>query len=94
MAVSMGTKRFEQVLGRRIAYVESGTGARIPFMHGNPTSSYLWRDVIPHVAGSGRCIPPDLIGMGDSDKLPNSDPTRIPSRSIAATSTPSWSSSG
>ena len=74
MAVSMGTKRFEQVLGRRMAYVESGTGSPILFLHGNPTSSYLWRDVIPHVVGSGRCIAPDLIGMGDSEKLPDSGP--------------------
>jgi haloalkane dehalogenase len=67
-------KRFAAALGLRMAYVEVGQGAPIVFLHGNPTSSYLWRNVIPHVAPLGRCIAPDLIGMGDSDKLPNSGP--------------------
>ncbi len=67
-------KRFAEVLGLRMAYVEVGQGAPILFLHGNPTSSYLWRNVIPHVAPVGRCIAPDLIGMGDSDKLRNSGP--------------------
>ena len=62
-------KRFLDVLGKRMAYVETGTGDPVVFLHGNPTSSYLWRNVIPHVAHLGRCIAPDLIGMGDSDKL-------------------------
>ena len=44
------------------------------FLHGNPTSSYLWRNVMPAVAGLGRCIAPDLIGMGDSDKLEHPGP--------------------
>lgn len=44
------------------------------FLHGNPTSSYLWRQVIPELTGVGRCLAPDLIGMGDSDKLPDSGP--------------------
>ncbi len=57
-----------------MAYTESGTGHPIVFLHGNPTSSYLWREVIPEVAGVGRCLAPDLIGMGDSDKLPDSGP--------------------
>jgi haloalkane dehalogenase len=57
-----------------MAYVEVGEGNPIVFLHGNPTSSYLWRNVIPHVAGLGRCLAPDLIGMGDSDKLPDSGP--------------------
>jgi haloalkane dehalogenase len=65
------TKRQVEVLGRQMAYVEVGTGDPIVFLHGNPTSSYLWRDVIPEVAGLGRCLAPDLIGMGDSDKLPD-----------------------
>ncbi|GAM96948.1 1,3,4,6-tetrachloro-1,4-cyclohexadiene hydrolase [alpha proteobacterium U9-1i] len=60
--------------GIRMAYFEAGRGAPIVFLHGNPTSSYLWRNVIPHLAGLGRCIAPDLIGMGDSDKLPDSGP--------------------
>ena len=62
-------KKFADVLGHRMAYVEEGEGAPIVLLHGNPTSSYLWRDVIPHLTGLGRCIAPDLIGMGDSDKL-------------------------
>jgi haloalkane dehalogenase len=57
-----------------MAYVETGAGDPIVLLHGNPTSSYLWRNVIPHLAGLGRCIAPDLIGMGDSDKLPDSGP--------------------
>jgi haloalkane dehalogenase len=59
-----------------MAYVEVGAGDPIVFLHGNPTSSYLWRNVIPHVAGLGRCLAPDLIGMGDSDKLEPSGPDR------------------
>jgi haloalkane dehalogenase len=69
-------KRYVDVLGRRMAYVEMGHGAPIVFQHGNPTSSYLWRNVMPHLASSGRCIAFDLIGMGDSDKLPDSGPDR------------------
>lgn len=60
-------KRIE-VLGSRMAYVDVGEGPVILFQHGNPTSSYLWRNVIPHVAPHARCIAPDLIGMGASDK--------------------------
>jgi haloalkane dehalogenase len=67
-------KKRKQVLGREMAYVEVGQGDPIVFLHGNPTSSYLWRNVIPHVQSLGRCIAPDLIGMGDSDKLPDSGP--------------------
>lgn len=67
-------KKFIAVLGRRMAYVESGEGDPIVLQHGNPTSSYLWRNVIPHLEGLGRCIALDLIGMGDSDKLPESGP--------------------
>jgi haloalkane dehalogenase len=55
-----------------MAYVEIGEGDPIVLLHGNPTSSYLWRNVIPHLQSTGRCIAPDLIGMGDSDKLPDS----------------------
>jgi haloalkane dehalogenase len=65
-----------EVLGSRMAYVDRGEGDPIVFLHGNPTSSYLWRDVMPHVADLGRCIAPDLIGMGDSDKLAPSGPDR------------------
>ncbi|MFV0533808.1 MAG: haloalkane dehalogenase [Cumulibacter sp.] len=67
-------KRYTDVLGRRMAYVDVGTGDPIVFLHGNPTSSYLWRNVIPHVQANARCIAPDLIGMGDSDKLTDSGP--------------------
>ncbi len=55
-----------------MAYHEVGSGAPVVFLHGNPTSSYLWRNVLPLVAGQARCIAPDLIGHGDSDKLDNS----------------------
>jgi haloalkane dehalogenase len=70
------SKRYAQVLGRRMAYVEQGSGSPIVFLHGNPTSSYLWRSVLPELSSLGRCIAPDLIGMGDSDKLPADDPAR------------------
>jgi haloalkane dehalogenase len=69
-------KQRAQVLGKQMAYVEIGAGDPIVFLHGNPTSSYLWRNVIPHVEQLGRCIAPDLIGMGDSDKLDDSGPGR------------------
>ncbi len=58
-----------EVLDSEMAYIDVGEGDPIVFLHGNPTSSYLWRNVIPHVADLGRCIVPDLIGMGDSDKV-------------------------
>jgi haloalkane dehalogenase len=57
--------------GTEMAYVDTGVGAPIVFLHGNPTSSYLWRNVIPHLAGMVRCLAPDLIGMGDSGKAPD-----------------------
>jgi len=69
-------KKRVRVLGHSLAYVELGSGAPIVFQHGNPTSSYLWRNVMPHVAPLGRCIALDLIGMGDSDKLAPSGPDR------------------
>ena len=65
-------KQRRKVLDREMAYVEAGKGDPIVFLHGNPTSSYLWRNIIPYLEPFGRCIAPDLIGMGDSDKLPNS----------------------
>jgi len=65
-------KQRRKILGREMAYVEVGKGDPIVFLHGNPTSSYLWRNVIPHLEPLGRCIAPDLIGMGDSEKLPDS----------------------
>jgi len=67
-------KQRRRVLGREMAYVELGEGDPIVLLHGNPTSSYLWRNVLPYLQPLGRCIAPDLIGMGDSDKLPDSGP--------------------
>ena len=58
------------VLDSEMAYVDTGAGDPIVFLHGNPTSSYLWRNVIPHLEGSGRCLAPDFIGMGESGKAP------------------------
>jgi haloalkane dehalogenase len=68
------SKKTVTVLGRRMAYHERGEGRPILFLHGNPTSSYLWRDVIAELEGQGRLIAPDLIGMGDSEKLPGVGP--------------------
>jgi haloalkane dehalogenase len=67
-------KQTIEVLGKRMSYVEMGEGDPIIFQHGNPTSSYLWRNVMPHLADQGRCIAIDLIGMGDSEKLDDSGP--------------------
>ncbi|MBI2800930.1 MAG: haloalkane dehalogenase [Gammaproteobacteria bacterium] len=72
----VASKRTIEVHGQRMAYVEQGQGHPIIFQHGNPTSSYLWRNILPKLATCGRCIALDLIGMGDSDKLPNSGPER------------------
>jgi haloalkane dehalogenase len=62
--------------GKSMAYVEYGSGDAIVFQHGNPTSSYLWRNIMPYGEGLGRLIACDLIGMGESDKLENSGPDR------------------
>lgn len=70
---ALPAKKFCLVKDRRIAYVDVGTGTPIVLLHGNPTSSYLWRDVIPPLQACGRVIVPDLIGHGDSDKLPAAD---------------------
>lgn len=71
------TKKFTEVKGKQIAYVEEGAGDPIVLLHGNPTSSYLWRNVIPELEGLGRIIAPDLIGQGDSEKIPaNEGPDR------------------
>jgi haloalkane dehalogenase len=71
--ISPADKRRIEVDGLSMAFHDIGSGDPIVFLHGNPTSSYLWRKIIPHVEGFGRCIAPDLIGMGDSEKLPNSN---------------------
>ncbi len=63
-------RRRVPVLDTEMAYVDVGSGDPVVFLHGNPTSSYLWRNVIPHVEAVGRCLAPDLVGMGDSGKAP------------------------
>ena len=67
-------KKKANVLGYNMSYVDEGSGDPIVLLHGNPTSSYLWRNIIPHLSDLGRCVAPDLIGMGDSDKLKSSGP--------------------
>src|SRR6201987_105890 len=67
-------KKTIDVLGARMAYHERGEGRPVLFLHGNPASSYLWRDVIPELEGLGRLVAPDLIGMGDSTKLASPGP--------------------
>lgn len=64
-------RRRVNVDGVEMAYVDVGSGDPIVFLHGNPTSSYLWRNVIPHLSGLGRCLAPDLVGMGDSGRTPD-----------------------
>jgi haloalkane dehalogenase len=64
-------RRRVAILGTELSYVDVGTGDPIVFLHGNPTWSYLWRNVIPHVADLGRCLAPDLVGMGDSGPAPD-----------------------
>jgi haloalkane dehalogenase len=76
LSIEEPAKQFCEVLGKRMAYSEAGHGPPIVFLHGNPASSYIWRNIIPHVAPQARCIAPDLIGMGDSDKLEGTDPDR------------------
>jgi haloalkane dehalogenase len=71
--MSPADKRRIEVNGLSMSFHDIGSGDPIVFLHGNPTSSYLWRKIIPHVESFGRCIAPDLIGMGDSEKLPNSN---------------------
>jgi haloalkane dehalogenase len=68
--------RFRDVKGSRMAYIDEGDGDAIVFAHGNPTSSYLWRNVLPHLQGLGRLVACDMIGMGGSDKLTDSGPDR------------------
>jgi haloalkane dehalogenase len=66
--------RYAQVHGLRMAYREAGAGDPVVLLHGNPTSSYLWRDVVGRVAEHGRRIAPDLVGMGASDEVPGAGP--------------------
>ena len=67
MTTEIPAKKTVDVYGKKIAYVEMGSGDPILFQHGNPTSSYLWRNIMPSVAHLGRCIAVDLVGMGDSE---------------------------
>ena len=73
MNANASIKKKILINNKNIAYVDSGSGDPIIFLHGNPTSSYLWRNITPHLETQGRCISIDLIGMGDSDKLDNPD---------------------
>lgn len=70
----MTTKKCVRVHGVTMAFVERGRGTPVVFLHGNPTSSHLWRNVIAPLEGRFRCLAPDLIGMGDSSKLPEVGP--------------------
>ncbi|BAX98140.1 haloalkane dehalogenase 3 [Mycobacteroides stephanolepidis] len=74
--VPYGRLQHKQINGKKMAYIDEGEGDAIIFQHGNPTSSYLWRNVLPHLEGLGRLVACDLIGMGGSDKLQNSGPER------------------
>ena len=69
----MEEKKYLEINSKKMAFIDEGEGDPILFLHGNPTSSYLWRNIIPHVQGMGRIIAPDLIGMGDSEKLDGVD---------------------
>jgi haloalkane dehalogenase len=71
---TLSPKKFLNVQGHNLAYVDVGQGPTLLFLHGNPTSSFLWRNIIAPLSQKYRCIAPDLIGMGDSDKLPASGP--------------------
>jgi haloalkane dehalogenase len=70
------TKKMIDVNGKKMSYIDEGQGHSIVFQHGNPTSSYLWRNIMPYCEGIGRLVACDLIGMGDSEKLSESDHTR------------------
>ncbi|MEE2721299.1 MAG: haloalkane dehalogenase [Pseudomonadota bacterium] len=74
--MSWTEKKTAVINGKKMTWVEAGAGDPILLLHGNPTSSYLWRNIIPHLKTMGRCIAPDLIGMGDSEKLEDSGPDR------------------
>jgi len=70
-AIDPNPRKRVKVDGVEMAYVDVGIGDPIVFLHGNPTSSYLWRNIIPHLAGLGRCLAPDLVGMGESGRTPD-----------------------
>ena len=66
-------KKYAEINNKKMAYIDQGNGDTFLFLHGNPTSSYLWRNIAPHVEEMGRVVIPDLIGMGDSEKLDGID---------------------
>lgn len=74
MSIEPLSKQYATVNGKQMAYHDVGSGDAVVFLHGNPTSSYLWRDIVPFVSAQARCIVPDLIGQGDSDKLDDPGP--------------------
>ena len=74
MSTTPLSKQYKTVNGKQMAYHDVGTGDTVLFLHGNPTSSYLWRDIVPHVSDQARCVVPDLVGQGDSDKLDDTGP--------------------
>ncbi|MDP6181752.1 MAG: haloalkane dehalogenase [SAR86 cluster bacterium] len=63
------TKKFTEVNGKKMAYIDEGSGDTVLFLHGNPTSSFLWRNIAPYLEDTNRVVIPDLIGMGDSEKM-------------------------
>lgn len=81
-------KKSKPIFGERMAYIEEGDGDPIVFLHGNPTSSYLWRNVMPHLAGRGRLIAPDLIGMGTRRSSTTAARTATATSSTADTCSP------
>ena len=76
-------RRRVAALDTQMAYVDVGAGDPVVFLHGNPTSSYLWRNVIPHVEAMGRCLAPDLVGMGDSGRAPAGSYRFVGSRALS-----------
>lgn len=70
-AADVHPRRNVSLLDTEMSYVDTGKGNPVVFLHGNPTSSYLWRNIIPHVSGRARCLAPDLVGMGRSGKSPS-----------------------
>ncbi len=94
-AIDPHPRHVAKVLDSEMAYVDTGAGDPMVFLHGNPTSSYLWRNVIPHLTGQARCLAPDLIGMGESGKSSNGSYRFVDhARYLGAWSTPWRSASG
>ena len=86
----MEEKKYLEINNKKMAFIDEGEGDPILFLHGNPTSSYLWRNIIPHVQGMGRIIAPDLIGMGDSEKLDEVDSSTSVSYTHLTLTTPPY----